>query len=309
MKTWLERFLAHLRASRNYSGHTLRAYESDLRRFVEVYGGLEASAIERAHVREHLARLQKAPPVMRNTILRRISALRSFTRYLRQQGVLKRDPFLNLPLPKKERRLPKFLSESEMEDLLARGGNGARFRERDRAIVELLYSSGLRRSELSSLNVGDVDFVSGFARVFGKGSRERLVPVGAAALGALRDYLRKRKAAGVSAAPGDAVAAKTSPDGGQALFVNARGRRLSGQGVAWVVRRWIQSARWLKPVTPHAFRHSFATHLLNRGCDLRSVQEMLGHKSLQTTQVYTHVSLEQLKKVYRQAHPNSQAKA
>lgn len=291
MKIWLQRFLTHLRASRNYSGHTLRAYESDLRQFLAGIGELDPGGLERAHVRAHLARLQSGSSLRRNSLLRKISAARSFARYLREQGVLKRDPFLNLPLPKKETRLPKFLSEREMEKLLAREPSApGPFQERDRAIVELLYSSGLRRSELSALNAGDVDFVSGFVRVFGKGSRERLVPVGEAALSALRQHLRKRPDAG---------------RGGEALFVNARGQRLSGQGVAWVVRRWIESARWLKPVTPHAFRHSFATHLLNRGCDLRSVQEMLGHKSLATTQVYTHVSLEGLKKTYQQAHPDA----
>jgi len=134
-----------------------------------------------------------------------------------------------------------------------------------------------------------VDFVGGFVRVFGKGGRERLVPAGNRALAALREYLRERK----------------SPAGGEPLFANARGQRLSDVGVAWVIRRWISAGSWVKPVSAHAFRHSFATHLLNRGCDLRSVQEMLGHKSLATTQIYTHISLERLKKVYQEAHPRN----
>lgn len=290
MKIWVQKFLTHLRASRNFSAHTLRAYEADLRLFIDGHPALEPQALDRSHVRAYLARLQGVPAPRRNSILRRVSSLRSFARYLREQGVLRQDPFLNLPLPKREARLPKFLSEREMVDLLSRGGAaGSATRERDRAVVELLYSSGLRRSELSALNVGDVDWLSGFARVFGKGSRERLVPVGGRALACLRDYLSKRRA----------------PEAGEPLFLNGRGRRLSDQGVAFVLRRWIDSARWLKPVTPHAFRHSFATHLLNRGCDLRSVQEMLGHKSLATTQVYAHVSLEHLKKVYRESHPGA----
>ncbi|MHB2026226.1 MAG: tyrosine-type recombinase/integrase [Elusimicrobiota bacterium] len=164
-----------------------------------------------------------------------------------------------------------------------------RFSKRDRAVLELLYSSGIRRCEVSRLNIGDVDFFSGIARVLGKGSAERLAPVGEKALRALREYLDIRPRA----------------QGGDPLFLNWRGQRLSEQGVAVVIKRWIAHSRWPKKITPHVFRHSFATHLLNRGCDLRSVQEMLGHKNLATTQIYTHLTLDRLKKVYRQAHPRA----
>lgn len=287
----MQKFLTDLRASRNYSPHTLRAYESDLAHFLAAHPELKTERLDRSHVRGYLARLQQDQGLRRNSLLRRLSALRSFCQFLRRQSALKSDPFLNLPLPRKESRLPKFLSEREMQDLLSRGGDPrSPSRARDRAIVELLYSSGLRRSELSSLNAGDVDFMAGFVRVFGKGSRERLVPAGTSALGALRDYLK--------------TLPRGRPESGSApLFVNARGERLSGQGVALAVRNWLRGARWLKSVTPHAFRHSFATHLLNRGCDLRSVQEMLGHRSLATTQIYAHISLDHLKKVYQEAHP------
>ncbi len=287
MKIWVQRFLTTLRAARHCSAQTLRAYEADLRSFLSFIGPLPPRSLERSHLRAYLAELQKGA-LRRNSMLRRISALRSFTRYLREQGALGRDPFLNLPMPKRESRLPRFLTEKEVAQVLGEGGRG-RLPERDRAILELLYSSGLRRSELSALNVGDLDLVSGLARVFGKGARERLVPVGAAALSALRGYLKKR----------------ARPGPGEPLFLNARGGRLGGQGVAWVLRRWGDSAGWPKPLNPHAFRHSFATHLLNNGCDLRSVQEMLGHKSLQSTQVYAHVSLERLRKVYEEAHPEA----
>jgi integrase/recombinase XerC len=291
LNLWVRRFLTHLRASRNYSPNTLRAYESDLAGFLALWGESEPSVLDRAHVREFAAGLQEKKSLARNSVLRKLSAVRSLVRFLRSEGALSEDPFLNVRLPKKASRLPKFLTEAEMEDLLSRPGSvNPKFRQRDRAILELLYSSGLRRSELSGLNVGDVDFVSGTARVFGKGSKERLVPVGTRALSCLRDYL----------------AARGRPGGGSPVFVNARGIRLSAQGVAWVLRGWIRSCGWLKPVTPHVFRHSFATHLLNRGCDLRSVQEMLGHKSLATTQVYTHLSLDRLKKVYQDAHPRGE---
>lgn len=294
MRNWARKFLAHLRGARNYSAHTLRAYESDLERFLKRFPEAGPADISRNHIRTYLAELPGAGAVAysRNTVLRRISALRAFFRFLRQEGAMAGDPFCALPLPRKEARLPKFLTEGEMGGLLSRAAPArSPFRERDRAILELLYSSGLRRSELAALSVGDVDFVSGFVRVFGKGSRERIVPVGLSALAGLRDYLRQR---GPGSARGD------SP-----LFVNARGQRLSDAGVAFILKAWLRRAGWLKSVTPHAFRHSFATHLLNAGCDLRAVQEMLGHRSLATTQIYTHISLEKLQEVYRKAHPRA----
>lgn len=290
LEVWVQKFLVHAQAARSNSPHTLRAYAGDLSRFARAYPGMTAGELSRVHVRGYLAVLQKSS-LKRSSVLRHISALKSLVRYLRGQKVLARDPFLALVLPKHERRLPRFLTEGEMEDLLVRGAPPkSPARERDRAIMELLYSSGLRRAEISALNRGDVDYLGGFVRVLGKGNRERLVPVGDRALTALREYTR--------------LDARRQGPAPEPLF-NSRGRRLSGSGVARVVDQWALRAKWLKPVSPHAFRHSFATHLLNRGCDLRSVQEMLGHKSLATTQVYAHVSLERLKKVYEQSHPSS----
>lgn len=286
MKLWAQKYIARLRSSRRYSAHTLRAYQADISEFIKRVGVSEPKTLKRLHVRSYLAEIQQSK-LSRNSVLRRLSSLKSFVRFLMEEEVLAADPFAALPRPKREKRLPKFLTEREMAELLANPRAGASpFKERDRGIVELLYSSGLRRSELAGLNVGDVDFIGGTVRVFGKGSRERIVPVGNTALKALRDYLRQRGRAG------------SGP-----LFLNARKERLSDAGVALVVRRWVKLAGSLKPVTPHAFRHSFATHLLNSGCDLRSVQEMLGHKNLSTTQIYTHVSLERLKKVYEDSHP------
>ena len=223
-------------------------------------------------------------------MLRKVSALRSFSRYLRQHAALKEDPFLNVPRPKKELKLPKFLTEGEIERLLdLEDGPPDPLRDRDRAILELLYSSGLRRSELVGLNVGDLDTLAGTVRVFGKGARERLSPVGRRALERIRAYLQRR--------PGASA--------GEPLFVNNRLGRLSDAGVAFILTRWVRRSSLLKSVTPHVLRHSFATHLLNRGCDLRSVQELLGHKRLATTQIYTHMSLDRLKEVYGKSHPES----
>lgn len=299
LKLQVQRFLARLRGARNFSPHTLRAYAADLAGFFARFPGLEPSAVDRAVVREYIAGLQQAK-LSRNSVLRRISAVRSFARFLREEGVLARDPFLNVPIPKRQTRLPRFLTETEMLALLEERdrerGSPSRSRAddmgtaRDRALMELLYSSGLRRAEVAGLNVGDLDFLAGTLRVFGKGSRERVVPVSTRALSCLREYLRRRAARA----------------GSEPLFTNGRGGRLSADGVAFVVRRWIRAASFPKSVSAHVFRHSFATHLLNQGCDLRSVQEMLGHKNLATTQVYTHVSLERLKKAYSEAHPRAE---
>jgi len=293
LEEWRTRFLAHLRAARNFSPHTLRAYGADVAHFLRLSGTAAAAGVDRDRIRAYLARLQADAGLARNSVLRRMSAVRSFVRYLRKEGALSGDPFANVPLPKKQARLPRFLSEREMEDLLDAALKQGRFSARDKAVMELLYSSGLRRSEVSRLNVGDVDFFSGAARVLGKGGAERLVPVGARSLAALRRYLDKR----------------SGGQGGDPLFLNWRGRRLSDQGVAVILKRWMSAAGWHKKVTPHVFRHSFATHLLNKGCDLRSVQEMLGHKNLSTTQVYTHVSLDRLKSVYGEAHPRARPDA
>jgi site-specific recombinase XerD len=279
----IQRFLTHLKAARRVSEHTLRAYAFDLGAFAQAFPSLEAGGIERSHARAYVAGLQK-DGLARATVLRRIAALKSWIKHLRRQGTLKRDPFAGLPSPRSERRLPKFLTEAEAGTLLSAEGP-----LRDRALFELLYSSGLRRSEVCGLNRGDVDFMNGFVRVFGKGGRERIVPVGDAALGLLREYLQGRPR------PKDATV--------EPLFTNEQGRRLTAGGLAWLLKRWIRASGFSKPVTPHGLRHSFATHLIDRGCDLRSVQEMLGHKNLATTQIYTHVSLERLRKVYQDSHP------
>jgi site-specific recombinase XerD len=288
LRVWAQRFLTHLRGARNASAHTLRAYAADVESFISVVGAVQPQNLERAHARAYIAFLQEGGKYSRSTVLRKISAARAFAKYLRAEGGLRLDPFAAVPMPKKEARLPKFLTEAEMEKLLVEmPGIPQEFRARDRAILELLYSCGLRRSEIAGLNVGDLDLYGGAVRVFGKGSKERVVPIGRIAADCLRGYLDSR---------GRAAA-------GDPLFLNDRGGRLTHDGIAFVLRRWVRGSGLLKPVTPHVFRHSFATHLLNKGCDLRAVQEMLGHKNLATTQVYTHLSLEQLKKVYSGAHP------
>lgn len=288
LRLQVARFLTHLRGARGASEHTLRAYRKDLDAFVSRNEALEPAGIERVHIRAFIADIQKDGSVARATVLRRISALRSFVKFLRANGTLKGNPLLGVPLPKRQRPLPKFLTEAEMDAILHPESAGtAAWNRRDKALVELLYSSGLRRAELAGLNVGDVDFLEGTARVFGKGSKERIVPVGRHALTALREYLRDRG----------------MPPSGEPLFLNLHKGRITVDGIAFVLNRWIKRTSVMKRVSPHVLRHSFATHMLNHGCDIRAVQDMLGHASLQTTQIYTHVSLEKLQDTYRSAHP------
>ena len=299
MKLLAEQFLLHLRAQRNFSRNTVKAYQADLAEFLAYAAGRAASpaGLDRMLMRGYIAALG-GRKISRSTLLRKISAVRSFVRYLREKGNMETDPFDLITIPKREKRLPRFLTEGEIgklqdynrpEEVNAREKNYY-FAQRDFALFELVYSGGLRRSEASGLNVGDLDLYSGFARVMGKGSRERLVPVGDKALAAVREYLDSRP----------------KPLGnGMPLFLNHKGGRLTGGGIALIFRKMARRARFARPVNPHSVRHSFATHLLDNGCDLKSGQEMLGHKNLQTTEIYTHVSLERLKEVYDKAHPRA----
>lgn len=289
MKDLAEKFLLALKA-KNFSPHTLRAYGLELDMFCDYAAarGLDArDAFTPQAVRSFLGASSKEGQ-KKNTSLRRISALRSFAKYALKTGVIDNNPFKLLTLPKRDKTLPKFLSEEEAARLMESAAEKSKkFPARDAAIFELAYGSGLRRSEITGLNVGDMDMALGVVRVLGKGSKERLVPVTDAAINAVQKYLASRPV-------------YTMKD---ALFLGRLGGRLSGDGLAYIVKQSTIKANLARKITPHSLRHSFATHLLNNGCDLRSLQEMLGHKSLSATQVYTHVSLERLKKVYEDSHP------
>ncbi|MBP5430335.1 MAG: tyrosine recombinase XerC [Elusimicrobiaceae bacterium] len=290
MQEWIDAFLVYLE-NKNFSPQTVRSYRTALEEFVRFCKGRripQEKAFSPATLRNFLAALQVNDPA-RNTVLRKIATLRSFTAYLVRQGKLEQNPFKLLPSPKKERLLPKFLSETETDRLLDTASHSKHFAARDKALFELMYSSGLRRSEVTRLKIGDIDFFNGLVKVLGKGNKERLVPVTDTALQAIKTYL----------------ACRPNPQPQQALFLNKSGKPLSGDGLAYIFKNTAIASELARRVTPHSLRHSFATHLLNHGCDLRSLQEMLGHKSLSTTQVYTHVSLEQLKNVYNHAHPKS----
>lgn len=290
MQAWIEAFLAELQ-NKNFSPLTVRAYRTALGEFAQFCTARKLSkedALSPAQLRTFLANVQLSDP-KRNTVLRKIATLRSFVGYLLRKGYLTKNPFKLLPSPKKEKLLPKFLSESETDRLIDTAAHSKHFALRNVALFELMYSSGLRRSEVTGLKVRDVDFFNGLVKVLGKGRKERLVPVTQTALQSLKDYLATRK--------------NLQP--GEALFLNKNGTPLTGDGLAYLFKNTAISSNLARRVTPHSLRHTFATHLLGHGCDLRSLQEMLGHQSLSTTQVYTHVSLEQLKNVYNQAHPKS----
>ena len=290
MKDQVQAFLLHLH-NKNFSAHTLQSYERDLQQFTDFLATRKLTAVtdfSLTNVRAFLASLLDNK-YARNTTLRKIAALRSFANYLVEQGYLSGNPFKLLPAPKRERLLPKFLTIQETNRLIETAAGSEHYGVRNRALMELLYSCGLRRSELTGLKIADVDFFNGVVKVLGKGNKERFVPVTQTALQALRDYLATRK----------------NPQAGDALFLNKNGTPLTGDGLAYLVKNWSIKSNIVRKVSPHSLRHSFATHLLNNGCDLRSLQEMLGHKSLLATQVYTHVSLDKLKSVYQQAHPKN----
>lgn len=289
----LRRYWIHLRGEKGLSPATLRAYRADLTDFAhhlqKNHPNFSITSLDRSTVRPYLAEIG-ARPYARATLLRKYNALGAFFQFLVRSGALAGDPLAGLPRPRAEHRVPDFLSAPDMEALLAVQTPG-RYEKRNRALLELLYSSGVRVSELVGLDADHIDPWGGTLRVVGKGSRERLVPVGERALSAVRDHLRER---GVE-----------FPGGRGPVFVNGRGGRLTDRTVRTVVAAWARRAALAKRVHPHTLRHSFATHLLDRGCDLRSVQEMLGHKNLSTTQIYTHVSTARLRDVYQRAHPRA----
>ena len=288
MDTWVQAFLLHLE-NKNFSANTVKSYRADLQEFTDYLSKRKQNTLEAFTspvIRSFLASLPQ--DYARNTVLRKIAALRSLAAFLLRQGKLARNPFKLLPAPKREKLLPKFLTLPETDRLINTAGN-THFAARDKALFELMYSSGLRRSEVTGLKIRDVDFFNGVVRVLGKGNKERLVPVTDEALYAIKYYLSTRP----------------NPQPQDALFLNAHGKPLTGDGLAFIFKNTAIAAHLARKVTPHSLRHSFATHLLNNGCDLRSLQEMLGHKTLAATKVYTHVSLDKLKSVYQHAHPKN----
>jgi len=294
-------FLAYLEFERGLSRNTLEAYRGDLLQFGRLLAERHVSALDAspADVADFLTQLATGDsdhrPASPATIHRKSACLRSFYRHLRREGLCDSDPTATLSAPRRSRKLPQVLTRGEVEKLLSQPRGTEPAALRDRALLELMYACGLRASEAIGLETGDLDLESGILRARGKGSKERLVPIGSAASGALNAYLQRGRPRLV----GERWEAR--------LFVNQRGSGLTRQGLYKIVQRHAASAGLAAKMSPHTLRHTFATHLLAGGCDLRSLQEMLGHADIATTQLYTHLSAERLKDVYFDAHPRAHA--
>jgi len=312
VKEQLRSFLEFLRLNRNASPHTVAAYDSDLSQFLSFAAGhhrtpraeLRPEQVDLATVRAFMADLYRQGQA-RASVSRKLSALRTFTRYMRREGWIEGDPVALAASPKREQRVPAHLSVDEMSTLLSTPDAGEPLGCRDRAILELFYASGLRLSELVGLDVEDVNLSARMVRVMGKGAKERIVPFNDTTKKAIGAWLKER----VGLVPTSNSQRKAPFQGrqGEPLFVNFRGSRLTGRSVQRLVARYMSLCSTRFGISPHALRHSFATHLLERGADLRAIQELLGHVQLSTTQRYTHVNAAQLLDVYRKAHPRAKS--
>ena len=298
MQTAIDRFLQYLTVERNSSALTIKSYREDLESLAAWLGERYPSApppgdVTTLDLRGYLAALHERQ-YAKTTIARRLASMRSFFRFGQREGWSDANPAKPLRNPRKSRSLPHFLSTDELGRLLSAPPADKPMGLRDRAILEVLYSAGLRVSELVGLNDGELDLPQGILRVRGKGKRERLAPIGSFAATAVRHWFRVRR-----------VSSK-EPSGLEApVFVNKSGRRLTTRSVGRLLEKHLAVAGLDRRTTPHTLRHSFATHLLDRGADIRSVQELLGHKSLVTTQIYTHLSTANLRAVYEKAHPRA----
>ena len=283
-------FTDYLRIERNYSVNTVLSYKKDLTDFMDFVhkSGVGLEAIGHLDLRRYITQLRDGN-LTRRSMNRKISAIRTFFKVMNRKKILKGNPSAYINSPRQEKKIPVFLFKNEMNGILDFPFGSDPSGRRDRAVFELLYSSGLRVSELVGLNWNMLDFGSGIVRVIGKGDKERIVPVGQKALDAL-SALRE-----VSSFPGD-----FSP-----VFINNNGRRITQRGIRYLFGRYVNETALKKRVSPHSIRHTFATHLLEAGADIRMVQELLGHKNLGTTQIYTHVTAEKLKEVYNGAHPRA----
>lgn len=296
MRAEMAEFLRHLALEKGASAHTVKSYREDLtqavERLTESFGtGLKIGQVTPRHLRTWLAWMQEQG-YSRSTIGRRLSAIRSWFRYLRLREKVDSNPADGLKGPRKERRLPRFLTRAEMDTLLEADHGEKKLAPRDQALWEVAYSAGVRVSELVGLNLDDLDADQGVAVVRGKGKRERLVLLGPMAMEAVGRWMEVR-----------ATLPKSKEQ--TALFLNRRGARLTSRSVHRLLRQHARGSGLKEDVSPHALRHTFATHLLDAGADIRSVQELLGHRSLSTTQIYTHVTTQKLQENYRKAHPRA----
>lgn len=295
MDKLIERFIHYLAVERGLAQNTLDSYQRDLNNYVEFLTRSnirDLNQTRRANIIAYLADLQRKGRAT-STISRNLASLRSFYGFLIRDGLIDSDPTNNLESPKIEKRLPKVLTVQEVEALLEGPDLGDVCGLRDKAMLELLYATGIRVSELVALNLSDVNLNMGFLKCFGKGSKERIIPLGTMALTTVSDYVMRAR-----------VKLLRNQEE-ESLFLNHHGQRLSRQGFWKIIKKYATSATIEKEITPHTLRHSFATHLLENGADLRAVQEMLGHADISTTQIYTHLTKSRLKEVYAKTHPRA----
>lgn len=296
-KDALDDYLQFLRVERGLALNTLTSYERDLKSYLQYLKEVEQldslRGVERVHILNHLSHLKETTMSSR-TVARHISSIRSFHQFLIRERIVDKDPTVHLEMPQMDKKLPNVLSIEEVEALIEAPDQSKANGKRDQAMLELLYASGMRVSECINLDMEDVNLTMGFVRCFGKGGKERIIPLGKSALESCRDYL---------SGPRSELSKPGITD--DALFINQRGKRLTRQGFWKLLKQHAQKAGIQKELTPHTLRHSFATHLIENGADLRAVQEMLGHADISTTQIYTHVSKTRLKDVYTQFHPRA----
>ena len=296
MQHQIRKFLEYLEIQKNYSPHTVLSYETDLTaflQFLDTEGIREFSQVRKDHLRLFVGMLMD-DGFQPRSVARKIAALRSFFKYLKRQEIISSNPAVLLVTPRLPKHLPQFLDEHAMDQVLHLPDCTTDEGKRDSAILELLYGTGIRVGELVALSIGDYSGAQGSMKVKGKGSKERIVPVGTKAADALACYLRTRT---------DAQAGRTNR--GVPMFVARNAQRIYPQAVRRIVKKYVGAVSEIQKKSPHMLRHSFATHLLNRGADLQAVKELLGHESLSTTQVYTHVSTSRLKKIYQDTHPKA----
>ncbi|MFZ3170777.1 MAG: site-specific tyrosine recombinase XerD [Carboxydocellales bacterium] len=295
MEKYISNYLNYLTVEKGLANNTREAYGRDLRQFTSFVAPQKLTDISQVHknqVMAYLLSLQKTGKVPA-TIARHLAALKGFFRFLVNEGFITKDPALNLESPKLCKKLPHILSSAEVNILLEQPNGGQVAGARDKAMLEVIYATGVRVSELCSLNVQDLNLELGFLRCIGKGSKERIVPLGKMAITAVTAYLQL----------GRVKLLKIPAE--QAMFLNHHGRRLTRQGFWKLIKKYTKEAGIQKEITPHTMRHSFATHLLENGADLRAVQEMLGHADITTTQIYTHLTKNKIKEVYSRTHPRA----
>jgi len=286
---YIDKFLNYLAIEKNYSGHTITNYHIDLKEFeafLATNAPKDIKEIDYFILRKFLSLLSERN-LNKRTVSRKISTLKSFFKFMVREETIKNNPADSLIYPRLDKNLPVFLTEEQVVVILNLPKGDSLLSLRDKSILETLYSTGARVSELANLKINDVDLISAIIKVMGKGRKERLLPFGEPALLSLKKYLDKRV------------------DKNPWLFINRNNGHLTDRGIRLIVDKYMHQAAMNLKVSPHTFRHSFATHLLNRGADLRSVQELLGHSSIATTQIYTHLTIDTLKKIYDKAHPRA----